>query len=484
MIRKVQGTEVGMETLDQKQTEDAAHVEKIGISHDNTLKKASDCITILIPQPSDDPEDTLNWSQEKKWVMLSVVAYCAVMPDMQAAFGIPLVPAQAIEWGISIDEAGRSVSGCVFMIGAGSLFSVPLVQRFGRLPVLFRSMFISFWMTVFATLAPSPISFIVARCLQTTFSAAPQVIGLSFIYDLFFFHEHARAIGIWAWAFVESPFIGPLISSIVANFRPWQDAFWVCTAMTGLACILVIMLVHETLYDRDISIQLPEKAAGPLVRRLEMISGAYGARVKGRPSLAKSSMRMLVIASRPYFFLILVFYAMTFMWSVGANTTLSLFLFKPVAAGGYGFSQLSVGLIYFAPITATFLGELFGHYFNDFLARRYMQRHSGVFEPEARLWVVWIATPFMVGGLILLGFCFELHFHWVAIAFAWGIYCFGTLISTVGITAYALDIFKDEAAEAAALINFSRTISGFISSSGQPKLDQLEVLELKALSAL
>lgn len=70
------------------------------------------------------------------------------------------------------------------MIGAGSLFSVPLVQRFGRLPVLFWSMFISFWMTVFATLAPSPITFIVARCLQTTFSAAPQVIGLSFIYDL------------------------------------------------------------------------------------------------------------------------------------------------------------------------------------------------------------------------------------------------------------------------------------------------------------
>lgn len=75
--------------------------------------------------------------------------------------------------------------------------------------------------------------------------------------------------------------------------------------MTGLACILVIMFVNETLYDRDISIQLPEKAAGPLVRRLEMISGAYGARVKGRPSLAKSSMRMLVITSRPYFLLIL-----------------------------------------------------------------------------------------------------------------------------------------------------------------------------------
>ena len=78
---------------------------------------APDGVTILIPQPSNDPEDPLNWSQKKKWVTLGVVAYCAIMPDMQAAFGIPLVPAQALDWGISIDDAGRSVSGCVFVSG-------------------------------------------------------------------------------------------------------------------------------------------------------------------------------------------------------------------------------------------------------------------------------------------------------------------------------------------------------------------------------
>jgi hypothetical protein len=35
-------------------------------------------------------------------------------------------------------------------------------------------------------------------------------------------------------------------------------------------------------------------------------------------------------------------------------------------------------------------------------------------------------------------------------------------MTTVAVTAYALDVFKEEAAEAAALINFFRTIAGFI----------------------
>jgi hypothetical protein len=37
-------------------------------------KLASDGVTVLIPQPSDDPEDVLNWTSAKKYrVLLSLV---------------------------------------------------------------------------------------------------------------------------------------------------------------------------------------------------------------------------------------------------------------------------------------------------------------------------------------------------------------------------------------------------------------------------
>ena len=72
------------------------------------------------------------------------------------------------------------------MLGIGGLIIVPFTQRYGRLPVLWWAMFMSVWMTLFATLAPNNVSFIVARCLQGLFTAAPQCVGLSFIHDMYF----------------------------------------------------------------------------------------------------------------------------------------------------------------------------------------------------------------------------------------------------------------------------------------------------------
>ncbi|EXJ75837.1 uncharacterized protein A1O5_00344 [Cladophialophora psammophila CBS 110553] len=455
------GTYIVSPGTDNKNLASAAD-EKASVEHVAVLKKTADGSTILIPQPCDDPEDTLNWSNRKKWRVLAVVAYCAAMPDSQAGFGIPLVVPQSVYWDISIQDSGRSMSGNVFMIGVGSLLSVPLVQRYGRLPVLWWSMFLSFWMSLAATLVPDHISFIVVRCLQTTFSAAPQVIGLSFIYDMFFFHQHARAIGIWAWAFVESPFVGPFISGIIAQYYSWRHSFGACTAFTGVAALLVLLFGEETLYDRHDNAQVPPTPRSAKVRRFYMLTGVRGAKVRGRLSLVTSTRRILVVASKPYFLPLLISYGLSFMWSVGINTSLNLILFMPIDDGGYSFSQLNVALLYIAPIAATALGELFGHYFNDWVADKYIRKHDGKFDPEVRLWAAGIGQPFMIGGLTFLGFCLERHLSWVAIAFAWGIYVFGSLMTTVAITAYALDIFKEEAAEAAALINFFRTIGGFI----------------------
>jgi hypothetical protein len=54
-------------------------------------------------------------------------------------------------------------------------------------------MTLAFFMTIFASAAPTWISYIVARCLQGFFVTAPQVVGLSMIHDMFFFHGTAAS---------------------------------------------------------------------------------------------------------------------------------------------------------------------------------------------------------------------------------------------------------------------------------------------------
>lgn len=57
------------------------------------LKTSRDGHNFLIPQPSEDPNDPLNWSQTKKHVMLMVISATAFLPDYGAATGaVTLIP--------------------------------------------------------------------------------------------------------------------------------------------------------------------------------------------------------------------------------------------------------------------------------------------------------------------------------------------------------------------------------------------------------
>lgn len=96
------------------------------------LRTSVDGETILIPQPSDHPDDPLNWSWRKKHSVLFALAVPALLTDWGMTWGSPLFPAQAATWHMSIPEVANSISGGIFMQGAGGVLAVPLVQKYGR----------------------------------------------------------------------------------------------------------------------------------------------------------------------------------------------------------------------------------------------------------------------------------------------------------------------------------------------------------------
>jgi hypothetical protein len=166
---------------------------------------------------------------------------------------------------------------------------------------------------------------------------------------------------------------------------------------------------------------------------------------------------------------------MSFMWSVGINITSTILLETPAAAGGYGFGPKSVGYLYFTPLVAVGLGEFFGHFFNDLIAKRYIFKHNGVFKPEARLPTTYVAAAFMIPGLIIVGQTLEKHLSYAGIIMGWGMYVFGVMLATVAITAYGkcrqtgeltsnapltwcpvLDSYGSASSEVSGLLNFAR----------------------------
>ncbi|KZF25794.1 MFS general substrate transporter [Xylona heveae TC161] len=423
----------------------------------NELRTAADGKTILIPQPSNDPDDPLNWSPAKKRCILGVLCVAALLTDWGMTWGAPLFQAQAVTWKMSVQNVSASLSGGIFLQGAGGLFAVPLTQRFGRLPVLFWSQFLSCIIVIAASLAPTYAGFTACRTIQGIVNTAPQIIGLSIIHDMYFFHQHARKINIWGASFLLGPYLGPFISGMIITKLDWRADFGILAAFYGFSFILIILLGDETLYDRGEEKQQLTSTTG-VVRKLQLLSGFAGARAKGRPSVITSFLHTLSIGIRPHVFLIsFTFYMLANMWAVGLATTIPVLVHPPP----YEFGPKATALLYLAPAIGAFVGEAWGHFFNEFIFRSYLRRHNGKWLPEQRLWAVYPSVIVTVCALVLIGQCLERGLHWVGLAFGWAMYNVAAVTATVAISAYVLDCFPYHAALVSSIVNFWRTTGGF-----------------------
>ena len=116
----------------QEKSHDDLLIRADGSKDGLILKKAKDGRTVLIPQPSDDPADPLNWSWSKKHLVLLSLALGALLTDWGMIWGTTLFQAQAATWHMSVADVSNSVSGGIFLQGPGGLLAVPLTQRYGR----------------------------------------------------------------------------------------------------------------------------------------------------------------------------------------------------------------------------------------------------------------------------------------------------------------------------------------------------------------
>jgi len=74
----------------------AVDVDTEAAGSESGLKVAKDGHTRLIPQPSDDPNDPLNWSWGKKHLILFVISWASFLPDYGSATGAVTLLPQAV----------------------------------------------------------------------------------------------------------------------------------------------------------------------------------------------------------------------------------------------------------------------------------------------------------------------------------------------------------------------------------------------------
>ncbi|CZR62199.1 related to HOL1 protein [Phialocephala subalpina] len=439
---------------DIRDEKDTTNIEETPPSPIADLKMHHDGSTILVPQPSSDPNDPLNWSVMKKHVFLFVIAVTAFLPDYGSSTGAITNLVQPVTFGVPETIVNHSLVGNLFMLGAGGIFVVALSAYFGRLPVLFWFSIFAFLTAAWSAAATTLESFEGARILHGFFSTVAQAGGLMFIKDIFFAHEHPRKINIWSCFIVVSPYLGPFVASFITWKSTWPWAYWVLTILWAVALILIVGIMDETYYDRKIPQgQQPRRKS----RLLRLIGVEQWHSRHQRNTFPQAMSRPAIAITKIPVILVTLYYVFTFGWVIGLNATTGVFLHEL-----YHFNSEASALYFFAPMVATVLGEITGHFVFDLSARIYRKRNNGSMEPEARLLPLWFATPLMVLGIVLLGFTLENHWHYMVMAVTWGLFVYGIIICTTGINAYLLDAYPEASGEVAAWINFGRTVGGFI----------------------
>ncbi|KIW20475.1 hypothetical protein PV08_01050 [Exophiala spinifera] len=426
---------------------------------DKNVKVASDGHTVLVPQPSEDPHDPLNWPSWRKHAILLSTGFFAFSMDFPVGAGISCVFLQSSEFGMTPVAINRANNYSVLLVGFGGFLLMPLVTSWGRVPLSFWSIVAGTFFTLGCALAQTWETYLAMKCLQAFALSTGLIAGLAFITDMFCLHERARKIGIWTAMWMLAPYLAPMLANfIVTRTGNWRNVFWLIFAMNALCILLVLAFFDETWYQRDVPME-EQPTRGP---RLFRVVGIWQlTHKKYFPNLWAGYRRLLAVFLCPVVLLVSVSTGITVMWVIGINQSSALLLSTPRTQGGYGFSKDALSYMYFAPIIGILVGGVVGRFVIDLASNRYVRRHNGVYAPEARIPPVYFATFFMVPGLVLLGQALAHRLSWVAIAAGWILYVVGGIMSTVATTAYLVDSYATASAEISIILNFARLIGGF-----------------------
>ncbi|EPT04671.1 hypothetical protein FOMPIDRAFT_110013 [Fomitopsis schrenkii] len=408
----------------------------------NTLKLSEDGAVVLWPQPTDDPEDPQNWTMARKNFQLFIITLAAFVPDFDSGIGVASIYGLARQFNSTTGQINDLTSNwSIFLLAWGCIFSVMLIRRFGRLPVLFWSQVLALGFMVGCTFAPNLATFTAMRCLTAFFGTCPQATGLYAVTDMYPFHLQARKLNIWTMGFLISPFVSPFLFGFLCARTSWRWAYGVGSMYSAVVVFFIAFFGEET---------------------IETVIGISGAKMaQYRASWQESVLACADLIWRPHLLGILLLEGLVFGFaSVGLNTTMVVFLGLP-PPNGYGFNDIAIAGTYGTPIVGVLLGELLGRYFNDWAMGFCIRRNKGVFEAEMRLWTIYISIPLFICGFIVIGAALQETLSVGALVMGWGIALVSNMICTVAVYAYCNDCFPTRQGEISALINWARTLGGF-----------------------
>ncbi|RKU48547.1 hypothetical protein DL546_007440 [Coniochaeta pulveracea] len=428
--------------------------------------RTSDTGIILIPQPSDDPRDPLNWTFAKKARIVAVL-FLAMFVGFSAPFcGQLNLAQQAALYHKTVVQITYFNSAASAGLATGGYLWWPLSNKFGRTSVIFWTLFgvlaAQIWapmMTKHDQYAP----YLVSRYFAAFFGVTVSVLGPKYLVDMFFLHQRGRAFTVLHLALNFGASAGPTFAGFVAAKAYWPVEYWWSVALCAFTIIVVFFFLEATYYDRGEGAVNRTKPDSWIKDRVETFFP--GNKVTAQVTwgeTARIAVTPFKIAIAPVLLIIAGFDAISFGFYVALNALTPVWLQLPLKAHGiYGFSVLGNAAFTFVHWIGFIVGLLYGQFFSDRIPLWLVARNKGVWKPEYRLHALW-PTNFLLMplGLGLCGIALHYKLHWMVFALAQFFVTIGSLVSIPITVNYICECFRTHTTEATLVLNSMRLFLG------------------------
>ncbi|KAK3306130.1 major facilitator superfamily domain-containing protein [Chaetomium strumarium] len=436
---------------------------------------------ILVPQPSDDPNDPLNWPQWKKELILFIVGLSAAVVG---AYGPMLSPGFvdiARDLDITIDVLAQSTAWLILTIGLGLFITNPLAKIIGRRPVYLAAIVIMFATSVWSAVTKEYGSFLGSRIVAGIGMAPYEVLVQCTIGDLYFTHERATRIAIWNLFLLTGISGGALVAGYIIEKDGYRWTFGVCAIFFGVLMMAVFFLVPETAYRRNtvvvVASSASDKEEAGSVRHVKLEKNdmsdtshkeeastvaptvpkkhTYWQSLRvwtGRYSKApgwKPFVRPCVMFFYPAVFWGFLVYGTVITWIVVFSVVNGVIFVGPP----YNFTVSQTGLISLSPFIMTIIGELVSGPLNDWICVYLTKKNRGIYEPEFRLPLMVVSLVLGVVGFFGFGATVEYQTHWAGPVLCFGLANMSLVFSATCVFGYVIDSYKEHNEEAFVAIN-------------------------------
>ncbi|KAI9821599.1 MAG: hypothetical protein M1832_003273 [Thelocarpon impressellum] len=451
---------------------------------------------ILVPQPSDDPNDPLNWPIWRRDLIVVILSLVSVM----AAALSPILAANTLTLSLQFRRdftaiallTGYHLCG----VGVAGVFFVASARVWGRRHLYLLGTVFLIVTSAWAGASRSYESLLAARVFQGIAVAPFEALVNASVGDLYFVHQRGVRMALTNLALFGSAFFTPIVVGKMTYTIGWPWSFYFVAIFSALLLPLVVFFVPETAYRRpphlntdiahsDGSRSRPQEGAGGLPNggeSLVMAKSGAGEEVQdgGGAAIPKvgfaeslmpfngrktdQSFFALLLRPFPLFFQPAVFWACLIQgtligWTVLIGVVLAaIFLGPPLF-----FNEVETGYMYTGAFVGAVLGFVFSGLFSDWSARFMTRRNGGVYEPEFR--IVLVIPQLICGCAGLYGFGItganvaKYGFIWPDIFFALEV--MGMVIGAVASALYIVDAYRDISTEAFTCLLIFKNIFSF-----------------------